>query len=128
MVNNLLPCPFCGAKVEITNRKARDMWAVQCCDCGNSTTEWMHDKNAVIVSWNTRHTPKGYALIPIEPTEALLESMAVRYDHGLACPGYYDQAMFKSDISHKERLESTVRTMRQLHEEVVGVGFYKHDK
>lgn len=71
---------------------------------------------------------EGKVLIPFEPTEALLESMAVRYDHGLGCPGYYDQPMFKSDTSHQERLESTIRTMRQIHEEVVGAGFYKHDK
>lgn len=65
---------------------------------------------------------EGKALIPTEPSDALLKSMAIRYDHGLAIPGYYDQTMFKSDTSHKERLEST---MRQLHEEVVGMGFYE---
>lgn len=71
---------------------------------------------------------EGKALIPIEPSDALLQSMAVRYDHGLTIPGYYDQPMFKSDISHRERLQSTIRTMRQLHEDVVGMGFYKYEK
>lgn len=67
-----------------------------------------------------------FVTIPVEPTEALLLSMAVRYDHGLAIPGYYDQGMFEnSKISHQQRLEGTIRTMRQLHEEVVGKGFYK---
>lgn len=70
--------------------------------------------------------PKGYVLVPIEPTDALLKSMAVRYDHGLAIDGYYDQELFAgSGISHARRLESALRTMRQLHEEVVGTGFYR---
>lgn len=66
-----------------------------------------------------------YALTK-EPSEGLLVSMAIRYDHGLGVPGYYDQAMFSaSGISHAQRMASTISTMRQLYEEAMGQGFYK---
>ncbi len=65
-------------------------------------------------------------LVPVEPPEALLRSMAIRYDHGLAVPGYYDQPIFGAEnVGHARRMESTLTTMRQLYEEVVGKGFYR---
>lgn len=69
----------------------------------------------------------GAVIVPVEATDDLLMSMAVRYDHGLGVPGYYDQPMIleASKVSHELRLESTMATMRQLHEEVVGKGFYR---
>jgi hypothetical protein len=69
--------------------------------------------------------PEGWHLIQKEPTPGVLMSMAIRYDHGLGCPGYYDQF---GDGNHQRRLESTLRTMRQLYEEVTGTGFYSPDK
>nr|WP_066733838.1 hypothetical protein [Bradyrhizobium sp. CCH5-A9] len=70
--------------------------------------------------------PDGWKLVPVEPTEDLLRSMAIRYDHGLGVPGYYDQPIFGAEnVGHAQRLESTMTTMRQLHEEVVGTGFYR---
>jgi hypothetical protein len=63
---------------------------------------------------------------PVDPSPGLLMSMAIRYDHALGLPGYYDGALFSgSGVTHAQRLESTLRTMRQLWEEVVGQGFYK---
>ncbi len=73
--------------------------------------------------------PKDHVIVPVEPTEALLLSMAVRYDHGLGIPGYYDQELFAgSGITHAQRLQGALSTMRQLHEEVVGKGFYRPSK
>lgn len=71
-----------------------------------------------------------YVLVPIKPTKGLLISMAIRYDHALGWPGYYDIPLFgiKPEISHNQRLHSTLTTMSQLHEEVVGTGFYSLDK
>lgn len=76
--------------------------------------------------------PKGTVLVPVEPAPGLLMSMAIRHDHGLGMPGYYDglRAALPDDhpmksVTHAQRLESTLRQMRQLHEEVVGAGFYK---
>lgn len=67
--------------------------------------------------------------IPVKPTDGLLMSMAIRYDHALGCDGYYDHPLFAdSGITHKERLDGAIRRMRQLHEEVVGAGFYRPEK
>lgn len=69
--------------------------------------------------------PEGWRLVPAEPTDELLMSMAIRYDHGLGVPGYYDQPIFGGEnIGHEARLRTALTTMRQLHEEVVGAGFH----
>lgn len=63
------------------------------------------------------------------PSPGLLMSMALRYDHGIGFPGYYDQDMFRIEgVTHAQRLSATLTTMRQLWEEVVGKGFYKPEK
>lgn len=71
-----------------------------------------------------------------QPPLGLLMSMAIRYDHGLAMPGYYDHInnllgqgkKIDGLPTHAQRLESTLRTMRQLWEEVAGDGFYSPEK
>lgn len=62
-----------------------------------------------------------------EPSLGLLMSMAIRFDHALGCPGYYDDPAFGDPEpgAHERRVQSTLRTMRQLWEEVVGKGFYR---
>lgn len=68
-------------------------------------------------------------MVPKEPSEGVLASMAIRYDHGLGVPGYYDQPVFGAENGgHKRRMESTVSTMRKLYEEVVGAGFYSRER
>jgi hypothetical protein len=63
--------------------------------------------------------------LPKEPPLGLLVSMALRQDHGLGVPGYYDSQFFGgTNPSHKQRMESAVRSMRQLYEEVSGHGFW----
>jgi hypothetical protein len=69
---------------------------------------------------------EGMVLVPVEPSPGLLASMAIRSDHALGCAGYYDQ--FGKEGDHARRMESTMRSMRQLHEEVVGTGFYSPDR
>jgi hypothetical protein len=62
-----------------------------------------------------------------EPPDGLLMSMAVRYDHGLGIPGYYDQFQFLNyGVTHEQRLKATLVTMRQLYDEVAGYGFFKY--
>ena len=63
------------------------------------------------------------------PPVGLLVSMAIRLDHGLGCPGYYDSPAFSaSGLTHKRRLEAAMSTARQLLEEVTGQGFYSREK
>lgn len=71
--------------------------------------------------------PKDHVAIPLKPPKALLISMAIRSDHGLGVPGYYDQALFANQgISHAQRFDAEISSMRQLYEEVTGAGFYQH--
>lgn len=66
---------------------------------------------------------------PKPPSLGLLMSMAIRSDHALGMPGYYDQALTRSsNTTHAQRLESTIREMRQLYEEATGVGFYSPER
>lgn len=74
-----------------------------------------------------RTTPEGYRLVPVEPTPGKLMSMAIRDDHGLGMPGYYDQPLF-TGATHAQRLSAAIARARQAHEEVVGVGFYRESK
>ena len=73
--------------------------------------------------------PQGEGPKVAEPSPGLLMSMAIRYDHALGCPGYYDHPLVGTPgITHAQRLLSTLTTMRQLWEEVVGQGFYRPEK
>lgn len=75
--------------------------------------------------------------IPVDPPDGLLKSMALRYNHAFGLSnGMSDEEILETrkifPISGKQYLTSTEKsailsTMRQLHEEVVGKGFYKYD-
>lgn len=64
--------------------------------------------------------------LPKEPPIGLLMSMALRLDHGLGCPGYYDQEFLAMPgVSHARRVEVALENMRKVYEEIVGEGFYR---
>jgi len=74
---------------------------------------------------------KGYALVPTKPSPGVLMSMAIRSDHGLGVPGYYDTGLMLKEgfgVTHAQRLECTLSEMCKLYEEVVGTGFYSVEK
>jgi len=78
-----------------------------------------------------RKEREGKVLVPVEPSAGLLMSMAIRSDHALGCPGYYDQKGLgrpNNGVSHARMLECALGDMRKLHEEVVGAGFYSPEK
>ncbi len=84
-----------------------------------------------------RHGPLPEApatvTVPVEPTLGLLMSMAIRMDHALGHPGYYDASpdsmLFDPHgPSHAQRVKCMLSEMRQVHEEIVGTGFYKPKK
>lgn len=65
--------------------------------------------------------------LPKTPPPGLLESMAIRSDHGLGVPGHYDQPMFSENgMTHEKRLKAELTNMSQLYEEVSGHGFYQY--
>ncbi|RDL13436.1 hypothetical protein [Pseudomonas jessenii] len=78
-----------------------------------------------------RKEREGKVLVSVAPSDGLLMSMAIRSDHALGCPGYYDQKVLgrlNNGVSHARMLECALGDMRKLHEEVVGAGFYSPEK
>lgn len=86
---------------------------------------------------------KDYAVIPVKPARELLLSMAFRENHAFGAPSYFNsdeeilkarddnsnpwlQLQAKQTLTEAEK-EGSIVTMRQLHEEVVGRGFYTHN-
>lgn len=103
-------------------KKERELMALrkavyrQIADYKNQTTN--RSDNDALTSRST--------VLPVTPPDGLLHSMAVRFDHGLGCPGFYDQDIYsQSGKSHKERYDNAIQTMSQLYEEVSGHGFFK---
>jgi Lar family restriction alleviation protein len=82
MSEKLKPCPFCGsANVEVQAfRHESECYTVRCDGCGalgplkrssaGSHISW----DLAMESWNTRHAPEGYALVPVEPTDSMINS------------------------------------------------------
>lgn len=68
--------------------------------------------------------------VPKEPSIGRLMSMAIRDDHALGMPGYYDQPLFRDagHVGHARRVECAIGQMRQLYEEATGQGFYSENK
>jgi hypothetical protein len=71
-----------------------------------------------------------YILVPKKPNDAVLMSIAIRLDHGLGVPGYYDQDIFKNSNrpTHQQILECALDDARRAYEEVVYEGFYKNEE
>jgi hypothetical protein len=94
-----------------------------------ASAEIMSDMNCgtvrpLVFGDNAPQSPKGWKLVPIEPTDDHLTSMAVRYDHGLGVAGHYDTHPIQLGATHAQRMEATKVKMRQLYEEAIGEGFY----
>lgn len=84
------------------------------------------------VSWEDiralRHALEADTVeVPRVPSDGRLASMAIRDDHGLGVPGYYDQPLLAglSYGTHQQHMESAMSRMRQLYEEATGQGFYR---
>lgn len=96
-----------------------------CC----SHEEWLKLCDALIAALRSIEQ-EGWVRVPKEPEPGRLMSMAIRADHALGCPGYYDQPFIHkfNGVTHAQMVESTVATMRQLYEEATGQGFYKPER
>jgi len=68
----------------------------------------------------------GYAIVPIKPTDGLLSSMAMRWDHSFGMDRIETIPGFAMGYTPEMR-QSLMGSMAQLHEEVVGTGFYRPD-
>lgn len=63
--------------------------------------------------------------LPKEPPIGLLMSIAIRLDHGLGIPGYYDQ--FEPG-GHEIKLKLALSDARRAYEEISGQGFYRPER
>lgn len=84
-MSDLKPCPFCGEAPYSDEETARIFgiktgwnYAIACshCESVGSCSETMV---GAINLWNSRHIPEGYALVPLEMTEEMLESGKVAH-------------------------------------------------
>lgn len=107
-MTDLLPCPFCGGRSYLTQYGER--YYIECGQCGaepgysgENEPGWPSFDDAA-KHWNTRYNE--YA------TDGLLASMALRYRHDFG-------------ILPADEQRTIMAIMRQIHEEVVGRGFYK---
>lgn len=73
---------------------------------------------------------RGFTIVPIEASSGLLTSMALRYDHSLFMPANEPDNMFfpYTEEDRARKIRATLSMMRQIHEEVVGIGFYQPEK
>ena len=90
------------------------------------------EQRLALIAWAEKiRSDERERLLPKDAPPGLLMSMAMRFDHALGCPGYYDSELMQAvnhGISHARMLESTLSQMRQLYEEVSGHGFYRPEK
>ncbi len=67
----------------------------------------------------------GYSIVPKEASLGLLQSMALRWDHGIFAPLFGRE---ETATERQQRINAVLTSMRQVHEEVVGTGFFKEEK
>lgn len=71
----LAPCLLCGVEMEQSRTSFfhPESNAGET-DCPLSSLSWR--TSYYREAWNKRHVPEGYAIVPVEPTEAMLEAGA----------------------------------------------------
>lgn len=60
-------------------------------------------------------------VLPEEPVEGLLNSMAICYDHSFGIPNFNE-----TNEEHKERQRRILVLMRKFYDEIAGYGYYKY--
>ena len=70
-MSELKPCPFCGGEAMHSVCSDKKFHLIECNSCGVETDHHA-TKYSAFKYWNTRHIPKGYALVPVEPTDEML--------------------------------------------------------
>lgn len=81
-------------------------------DCGCVTTEaFYHWMRVAYEAGNSPAIPEGYVMVPKVPSQAHLNSIAMRYRHD-----FY--------LLNDAQKDSALATARQMYEECSGQGFY----
>lgn len=69
MSEELKPCPFCGSDDVVCNIFDERPGCNQCEASANT-----------IAGWNRRHAQEGYALVPVEPTDDMMDAASKEVD------------------------------------------------
>ena len=89
-MDNLKPCPFCGAKAELRNSKwaNRDHYGVICTDCAVWFDERADHGAEAIAAWNTRAPDPRLTEVEAE-RDGLLEALSPDGDTKAAYMGEF---------------------------------------
>lgn len=70
----LRECPFCGGEADIEANPTGTLWTIWCPgrECPVDVEVRHVTGHEAIAAWNRRHVPEGFALVPVEPTEAMV--------------------------------------------------------
>ena len=83
-MTKLKPCPFCGGEAFYwLDTSYDDKHVIECESCGTDMRD-EYEKDDAIEKWNTRHIPEGYAVVPVNPTEAIIKAGQLNEDRAIA--------------------------------------------
>lgn len=89
---------------------------------GEMTQQEIFISQSVVAETLQKLEDRGYGLFPIQPTEGLIMSMAIRFDHGLGLEGYYDFEGFDFGGfvvgGHAKHLDEVRSKMKAVHQAV----------
>lgn len=117
--DSLKPCLYCGNTnlngphlTDYVGDNYHPSWWVECNECPAHMQVDGETPEPLIAAWNRRPEYTSETCTQAQPDPALLRSMAMRYRHDF---GLLDSLTQKAILTQ----------MRQLWEEVVGLGFYR---
>lgn len=79
----LLPCPFCGGEAERIDfgpdaAENEGGSCIACKRCQASGPVEFGFKENLIANWNRRAAPEGFVMVPVEPTDEMIEASLIR--------------------------------------------------
>jgi hypothetical protein len=84
MMEEIKDCPFCGAWGADMNEHDENCYLrmiQESIALGMHKIDIHENINRWVKSWNTRHVPEGYALVPIDPTDVMtFIGQSMRYE------------------------------------------------
>jgi hypothetical protein len=115
----LKPCPHCGSTglngphlTEYIGDTYHPSWWVECNQCPAYMQVDGEGPEPLVEAWNRRSGETSRTFTQAQPDPALLQSMAIRHRHDF-------------ELLDSGRQAAILGQMRQLWEEVVGLGFYR---
>lgn len=99
MIMELKPCPFCGSEPKYFDHSEHndDEWHEVACTNHECTylIAQKSTKESAFTAWNTRCIPKGFTIVPVEPTDEMIQA-GLRADNDSFPLQYIYKAMIDS--------------------------------